>query len=104
MITMPKDGYLITSFPIQRGYRVWVDGKECPVETVNQAFLGVPLSAGTHEIRILYEPPLEKAGLALSAGGWLLWSALGIWAVGASRRKERLPMMGKKEDGICLES
>lgn len=104
VVTMPKDGYLITSFPMQKGYRVLVDGTECPAETVNLAFLGVPLPAGTHEVCILYEPPLEKAGLLLSAGGWLLWSVLGIRAAWTARRKERFPVLQKKEDGICLES
>lgn len=104
VITMPEDGYLITSFPIQKGYRVLVDGIERPAETVNRAFLGVPLTAGKHEVRIYYEPPLQKAGLLLSAFGWLIWGSLGIWVVWMSRRKENVTVMQKKEDGICVGS
>lgn len=75
-ITMPTTGYLITSFPVQRGYRAWVDGEPVSVETVNSAFVGLPLTAGTHEIVLIYEPPLQRAGMVLSAAGWLLWAGV----------------------------
>ncbi len=75
-ITMPKDGYLITSYPMQPGYRAYVDGEEVPVETVNTAFVGVPLKAGTHTVRLVYEPPLQKAGMRASLAGWLFWAGL----------------------------
>lgn len=79
-VTLPKDGYLITSLPMQKGYQVVVDGVSCPPETVNRAFLGVPLTAGTHEISISYRPPLQLWGLLLSAAGWLLWGVLSVLA------------------------
>lgn len=72
-ITMPSDGYLITSYPMQSGYRAYVDGNLVSVETVNQAFVGLPLTAGTHEVQLCYEPPLQKAGMAVSAAGGLFW-------------------------------
>lgn len=73
-ITMPSDGYLITSYPMQSGYRAYVDGNLVSVETVNQAFVGLSLTAGTHEVQLCYEPPLQKAGMAVSAAGGLFWA------------------------------
>lgn len=88
IIEMPEAGYLITSFPIQKGYRILVDGADCPVETVNQAFLGAKLEAGTHMIQILYEPPLQTAGILLSAAGFLVWGAIGVWALDRKGREK----------------
>lgn len=73
-ITMPSDGYLITSYPMQSGYRAYVDGNLVSVETVNQDFVGLPLTAGTHAVQLCYEPPLQKAGMAVSAAGGLFWA------------------------------
>lgn len=72
-ITMPKDGYLVTSYPMQEGYQAYVDGEFRQAEVVNEAFVGLPLAAGAHEILLFYEPPLQKAGMLISAAGWLIW-------------------------------
>lgn len=85
IITLPEDGYFITSFPWQPGYRVWADGKQVPAENVNTAFVGIPLLAGRHKLLITYEPPLERSGMLLSATGWLLWIGIGLWEAGNRR-------------------
>ncbi len=91
-ITMPKDGYLITSYPMQPGYRAWVDGVEVPVETVNTAFVGLPLTAGTHQVELVYEPPLQQAGLVMSLAGWLLWAGfLAAEQIGKGRKSGKAP-------------
>lgn len=97
-ITMPEDGYLITSYPMQPGYRACVDGAEVPVETVNTAFVGVPLTAGSHQVELVYEPPLQRAGLILSAAGWLLWAGfLAAEQLGKGRRTRKAPGRTTKE-------
>lgn len=72
VVSMPADGWLITSIPIEPGFSAWVDGEPCEIHTVNKSFVGFPLSAGEHHIRILYEPPLQRAGIICSAGGGIL--------------------------------
>jgi len=69
-LTLPEDGYLITSFPMQKGYTAIVDGGHVEVETVNKAFVGIPLKAGTHTVQILYHPPLRAAGTVFSILGF----------------------------------
>lgn len=78
-ITMPENGWLITSLPIQPGYRAYVDGKLQEIETVNRAFVGFPLKEGSHAIQICYEPPLQRAGMAVSIMGWIVWGVRLIW-------------------------
>lgn len=98
-IVMPTEGYLITSCPMQPGYRAYVDGKPAAVETVNQAFVGLPLTAGSHEVQLCYEPPLQKAGMAVSAAGGLLWAGgilKDIWKRKRQRKKESEEKMSVK--------
>lgn len=86
-IVMPSEGYLITSYPMQAGYRAYVDGKPVAVETVNQAFVGLPLPPGLHEVQLCYEPPLQKAGMAVSAVGGLLWAGGILKYIGKRKRR-----------------
>ena len=88
-ITMPEDGYFVTSYPYQSGYRAYVDGKAQEIEKVNTAFVGFPLEAGTHEIRLTYEPPLQKAGMVLSAVGWAIWLGMLISQVRRSKEERK---------------
>ncbi len=66
---MPRNGYLITSIPYEKGFTIRVDGKTVQTEKVNTAFLGCRLEAGAHKIEILYHAPGMKAGKALSVAG-----------------------------------
>ena len=79
-LSLPDDGWLITSIPMEPGFLAWVDGKPCGVHTVNKAFVGLPLSAGSHTVRIVFQPPLQGAGILCSAAGttlFLFLAALG---------------------------
>lgn len=72
-ITMTEDGYFVTSIPYDKGFTVYVDGKEIEYETVNQAFLGFPLEKGKHQITFTYEAPLKKEGMMISIIGFILF-------------------------------
>ncbi len=67
---LDENGYVITSIPYDKGFRVYVDDKEQDTEIVNLAFLGFKVPKGSHEIKIVYHSP----GLILG----LLTSFLGI--------------------------
>lgn len=64
-----EDGYFITSLPYQKGYKVFVDGKEIEPEIVNKAFLGFPLESGKHSIRIEFHAPGKTLGTCISIFG-----------------------------------
>ncbi|MBD3109193.1 YfhO family protein [Bacillus sp. AGMB 02131] len=72
-ITMSSAGYVATSYPFDKGFTVYADGKEIEVEKVNTAFLGFKLSEGEHEVKIVYHSPLLKEGAIASAIGLLLF-------------------------------
>lgn len=67
------DCLFATSIPRQRGLKLLVDGESVPVCTVNTAFAGAWIPAGTHEIQIIFCPPGLKVGIAISVLSLVLY-------------------------------
>lgn len=65
-VTTDKDGYFVTSLPLQKGYEAQVDGKKVNIENVDKAFVGFPLEKGSHEIKITFHAPGKSIGLVMS--------------------------------------
>jgi len=57
---------LATSLPGPFGWHATASGKALPLLTVDGAFLGVRLPAGTHDVELRYLPPGLGAGLGLA--------------------------------------
>ena len=62
-----KESMLFTSIPYDAGWQVTVDGVPAETDDFYGAFLMVPVSEGTHEIRFSYHVPGLFVGAALSA-------------------------------------
>ncbi len=63
-ITAKEDGYFYTSIPYEKGWKLYVDGKETEIEAFQDAFIGTKLEKGTHEIELKYVPEGFVAGTA----------------------------------------
>ena len=77
-VTTSKDGYLVTSYPYEKGYEIYIDGKKQNVEIVNKAFVGCKIKKGNHTITIQFHAPFKNAGLGISVlsimiGGFWIW-------------------------------
>ena len=77
-VNVKKDGYLVTSYPYEKGYEIYMDGKKQDVEIVNKAFVGCKIKKGSHTITIQFHAPLKKLGLCISVlsimiGGLWIW-------------------------------
>ena len=79
MIDVKEDGYLVTSFVYQDGYKILIDGKEVKNECVNKAFLGAKISKGKHQVTIIFNAPMKNAGLLISCLGIILLVFQGRW-------------------------
>ena len=73
-INMRDKGYFVTSIPYDKGFSVYIDGKNVKTEIVNTAFLGFKLDKGYHKIKIVYQSPLFKEGSIISVIGFFLLS------------------------------
>lgn len=66
-VTAESDGCFVTSLPVQKGYTVLVDGKETKPQAVDKTFIGFPIKAGKHDVRITFRAPGKRIGLCISA-------------------------------------
>lgn len=65
-VTAKQDGMMYTSISYETGWKVYVDGEQVQTESIRDALLAFPVSAGTHTVRMEYEPEGLRAGLVLS--------------------------------------
>lgn len=67
------------------GWSATVDGRPAAVLRANRIMLGVPVDAGAHTVRLRFETPGQRAGLALGALGLLGCAVVAGWL--ARRRR-----------------
>ncbi len=78
-VSCREGSYFVTSFPYRNGYQAKVDGEPVPIQKVNTSFVGFPLTAGSHEIALSYQPPGKTAAVAISMASLLLFSISLFW-------------------------
>lgn len=66
-------GILQITTSYSKGWRAYVNGKEVEVFKVNDAFIGINIDAGKHEIEFKYETPYLKLGIISSCLGILAY-------------------------------
>ncbi len=66
---LDEDGYIISSIPYDKGFKVYVDNKLVDSEIVNTAFLGFKVPSGNHKIKISYTSPWLILGILSSIIG-----------------------------------
>lgn len=71
-IDVREEGYFVTSIPYDKGFSIYIDGKEAAYEKVNDAFLGFKITKGHHDIKIEYKAPLKQTALYLSLMGLII--------------------------------
>lgn len=74
-ITASRDGLLYTSIPYEKGWRAYVDGEEAAITPIDDAMLCVPLTQGTHQLRLTYQPDGFADGVPISTVSLLAFIA-----------------------------
>lgn len=74
----PSPAFLVTSETAFPGWRAWIDNQELAPVTTDVAFRGLPVPAGSHRIRMRFDPQIlwRSAWLTLAAA---LTLALAVW-------------------------
>ena len=65
-IIAEDDCLMYTSIPYDGGWKAYVDGKETEVQSIKNAFVCVPMSAGEHTVELRYCPPGFVVGAVIS--------------------------------------
>ena len=75
-INAGSDGLLFTSIPYDPGWKLKVDGKSVVTEKAFSAFLGIPVSAGEHDIELHFVPEGYYFGILFSISALLFFALL----------------------------
>lgn len=67
------NGWLVTTIPYDKGWRVKVDGEKVSTTNVNLGFIGFPLAKGKHTIEFSYSTPYSKEGFIISGFSILIF-------------------------------
>ncbi|RJX32289.1 MAG: hypothetical protein C4525_11115 [Desulfarculus sp.] len=87
-VSARRDGYLVMSQSAFQGWRAHLDGRRTPVHKAYGFLVAVTVPAGEHELRLDYDEPLVKAGLA---GPPLALLGLAVWSLWGWRRRAQGP-------------
>ncbi|NOZ78035.1 MAG: YfhO family protein [Acidobacteria bacterium] len=86
--TLATPALMVSSLPSRPAlWRAYIDGHRIRLMTVNGLFIGLPVPAGTHRVRLEAGLPVDL--WAASGIGMLLWMGLAIGAVWAGRGRRR---------------
>ena len=72
-VNTSKNGILQITTSYSDGWKAYVDEKEVEVLKVNEAFIGINVEAGEHNVRFEYETPYLKIGMVFSIIGVLIF-------------------------------
>lgn len=84
--TTDTDSTVMLTIPYSDGWTVSVDGKKAPYSRLGDTFIGIDLTAGTHEISMKYSTLHKNAGVAASALGIAGFAA---WCIAESLLKKK---------------
>jgi hypothetical protein len=74
-VVAKRAGLLVISESWFPGWTATVDGRRTPVFRTDSVVIGVPVTAGRHRVKLSYEPPGLRAGVAISGftlGGFIV--------------------------------
>ena len=84
-----RPALLVLSDVYAHGWKAYVDDRLTPIVITNVAFRGVPVDAGEHTVRFVFDPDELETGRIISAVLALLLIGYGIWYLVSARRKPR---------------
>lgn len=65
-VSFDEERILLTTIPYERGWTLWVDDRETKIVPYQDALISVPLSAGTHSVRLEFRAPGLSLGVVIS--------------------------------------
>ncbi len=71
-VTAEQDRILVFSIPYSSGWEAYDNGVKVELQKANVMYMAIPITAGTHEIRLVYHTPGGRVGGVLALAGLLL--------------------------------
>ena len=89
-IELSEDKILCLSIPYGTGWTAYVDGHEAEILQCNTMFMAIPMSAGEHEIELVYFTPGLYIGMWVSIAGIFVFIIIIILEKSKYKRKTRI--------------
>lgn len=90
-VNAEQDRCLVFSIPYSKGWTAYDNGKKAELQKANLMYLGMPIEAGSHEIRLVYRTPGGTAGVLVSLAGVILMIFLCRKSAGGQRARNCNP-------------
>jgi uncharacterized membrane protein YfhO len=87
-VTAEENSLLVLSDTYYPGWKAFVDGKGTNIYRADYTFRAVPLNAGTHRVRFVYDPMSFKLGAGVTILGIL--GCIGMGWIGRRREPPNL--------------
>ena len=100
-VTVSEDKALVINLVALKGWRAYVDGRQAPIYKANGVFIGLPLTAGTHDIRLEYVTAYLPEGLLITAAAAVL---LIIICIVKRRLKKRSVVSSGNDKAVTAEN
>jgi Bacterial membrane protein YfhO. len=88
-IYVRKGGFLNTTIPYDKGFKLYIDGKKTEYVKTNYGFIGAPISIGMHKIRLEYRTPLLREGMFISAIGFVMMFNIIYMDINKNKKKTK---------------
>jgi uncharacterized membrane protein YfhO len=75
-IELKTDKILFFSIPFDPSWTIQVNGKNSKLFPAQLGLMGIPLTAGTYKIELIYQPPYWNLSLLLTIGSTILFFVL----------------------------
>ena len=96
-VDAPDPSILVVRNAWDEGWSATLDGRPVPLLRVDGFIQGVPVSAGRHEVRLVYREPSIGRGIALSALAWFGLLAVAAVAYVSGRRARASDASGARD-------
>lgn len=87
VIKVSEDGWFNMSLPYDKNFNITVDGNHTEYFRTNTAFIGFPITSGTHTVIVEFNAPLKKNGMRISLVSAII---LILWSIFARIRKNNI--------------
>ena len=79
-VNLDEPKLLCLAMPFSEGWSAWVDEEQEELLQANTMYMALPLDAGEHKIRLVYQTPGSRVGIFLTLTGWFFFVILQLFS------------------------
>jgi uncharacterized membrane protein YfhO len=84
-LELPAPAWLVLTDAWYPGWEATLDGEPAALHRADVLFRAVYVPAGSHRVRLVFEPASWRAGAAISVMGWVAFAIAALASLGRMR-------------------